>query len=473
MPNKDTAQAKRNLTEGNILSKIVFFALPLMASNFFMNIYSLTEAIIAGNFIGSAAIAALGGSGVMVMLFFTFTAGFNVGSEILISQYYGAKDFEGLRRATKTIFTISRILAVFLALFGFLMSGPVLRLLGTPADIIDDATAYLRVYTLGLVGIVVYMNLCSIFRGMGDSKSPMYFYIGCSVINTLLNILFIIIFGWGVRAIAFATAISHFICAVIAYRKLNSGKYDIKLNIFEFRLVPADAATIMRLALPNSMQQMSLSLAGLVVQYFINPFGSDVISANSLVFRVDSFVIMPLFAFGMAITNFTGQNIGAGKHDRVRRGIRTGAALVLGIGLAVGVLMWFIGPLLLRTFTDDPDVIDIGSRGIRILVFTYIYLGLDYCITGAMRGAGATFVPMVNTIVANIIRIPAAYLLAVVPQDYMGIFYVMPITYAITFIMNIIYFSTGKWKNKAVVKAAPESIEAIDTAASSAMSSAN
>lgn len=453
MPSQTKPSSLRNLTEGNPLKKLVLFALPLVASNILMPFYGLIESVITGNFIGSDALASIGVGFPILMLFHAISFGFATGSEIVIAQMFGAKNTEGLKKVGNTVFFISLLLGATLAIIGSLAAEPLLKLLGTPSNIIGNSVSYLRIYFIGMIFSVTYMTGSGVLRGMGDSRWPLLFFICSSVLNIVLDILFVMLFGWSVKGIALATILSQLTSASLFFLRINSGKYEIRLRFRALRFDPGSAKIIVKLALPNSLQQLAVSCSGLIIQFFSNSFGSDFISASSIIMRTDNMVIMPLFAFGAAMSTFTGQNVGAGKIDRVRHGIRSGAFTAGGLGLVLGVLMFFIGPHMIPLFTDNAAVIEIGVRGIHIVALTYFFTAIDNCIAGAMRGAGAPIVPMINSIVANLVRIPVAYFLAIVPGNYLGIYYALLSMVLTSFVMILGYYLSGRWKNRAVVHA--------------------
>jgi len=445
---------KRDLTQGSVVKKLIIFALPLMASNLIMQLYNVADSIIVGQFVGSDALAAVGVSFPVMMFFNALFMGVATGTGIVVSQFFGAKNQESLEKAVSTTFSLTMIVGGIITVIGLFLSKPLLHLLGTPDNILNDAAAYLAIIYIGTIGNMVYMIGSGILRGMGDSKWPLYFLIFSSVMNVFLDLLFVAVFGWGVPGVAWATMISHFAAGVLVYFRINKGDYGVKLSFRKLRIDAFSAKTIIRLGLPSGIQSMAMSVGSMIIQSFANRFGSNFIAANSIVMRTDGFAIMPMFAIGMAVTTFVGQNIGAGKLDRVKHGIRTAALLIIGIGAAMGVILWFSGIYLMRAFTQAEVVLEIGERGIKVLAFFYCFMGLDQCFSGAMRGAGAAVAPMTTGLLANLARIPLAYFLAVLPNDYMGLFYSMSITMVLSSTMIYIYYRKGNWRSKAIVRRA-------------------
>jgi putative MATE family efflux protein len=304
----------------------------------------------------------------------------------------------------------------------------------------------------GTIGNMLYVIGGGILRGMGDAKWPLYFLIFSSILNAILATLFVVVLGWGVAGTATATVISQFVSGILIVLRLNYGGYGVKFSFRELLLDKVSASTIIRLGLPTGIQMMTMSLGMMIIQSFANGFGADFIAANNAIMRADGFAMLPMQAIGMAVTTFVGQNIGAGLIDRANHGIRTAAFIIIGIGITMGVILFFLGVYIIHAFTSDPNVIAIGKSGIQVIAFVYCFIGLDQCFGGAMRGAGAAIAPMVTGLSAQFLRIPVAYFLAVIPGNYMGLFYSMAITSVVSVTMIFIYYKRGTWRNKAVVR---------------------
>lgn len=446
---------RRDLTQGSVVKKLLLFALPLIASNLIMQFYNVADSVIVGQFVGKEALAAVGASFPAMFFFNALFMGVSTGAGIAVSQYFGAKNFDELKKVVSTTFTLILIFGSVITVVGLLGSRPLLSLIGTPSNIIDDTTAYLTIIFVGTIGNMIYAIGSGILRGLGDSKWPLYFLILSSVLNIILDIIFVAVFGWNVPGVAWATIISHVISGILIVIRLNTGGYGVRFSLRSLMLDRNTTRTIIRLGLPTGIQMMTMSLGMMVIQSFANRFGSDFIAANNVIMRTDGFAILPMQAIGMAVTTFVGQNIGAGKTERAKRGINTAALIIFGIGIVMGLILWFFGVYVIRAFTPDPDVLEIGERGIKVLAFVYCFMGLDQCFGGAMRGAGAAIAPMVTGLIALLLRIPIAYFLAVVPHNYMGLFYAMAMTMILSCTMIFIYYKKGNWRNKGIAHLAP------------------
>lgn len=451
METKRPHNPKRDLTEGGVVKKLIFFALPLIASNLIMQLYNVADSIIVGNFVSSDALAAVGASFPIMMLFNALFMGIAAGAGIVVAQYFGAKNTEGLKKAVNTTFTLTLIVGGAITVLGVVFSKSILSLMGTPENIFDDSAAYLMIIFAGMLGGMVYSIGGGILRGMGDSKWPLYFLILSSVMNISLDLLFVVVLHWGVAGAAVATIIAQFISAILVYRRLARGGYGVSFDFRQLGLDGQAAKTIIRLGLPSGIQMMAMSLGSMIIQTFSNGFGSDFIAANSIVMRTDGFVILPMMGFGMALTTFVGQNVGAGKVERAKHGIHASVLIVAILAVSMGIILYFFGEHIMRVFTDNTVVLGIGKQGIQILAFVYIFMGIDHTLAGAMRGAGAAVAPMITGLLGNLTRIPIAYFLAVKPNDYIGLFYAMAISMAFSCILIIVYYLRGSWKTKAIV----------------------
>ncbi|MCL2006728.1 MAG: MATE family efflux transporter [Treponema sp.] len=445
--------SKTDLTQGPVTKKLILFALPIVAGNLFTQLYNVTDSVVIGQFIGSDALAAVTVSFPIMMLFNSLFMGLSMGATVLISQYRGAKDFSALERAVNSTFSICILVAAVVTVLGIPLSRPVLQWIGTPDNILDDATLYLVLIFAGTLGNTIYFMSAGLLRGLGDSTWPLYSLITACVINLVLDVLFVAGFGWGVAGVAIATAIAQGISGMILVIRFIRGKYGFKLTLRGMKRIDKYMAVqIFRLGIPSSVQAAAMSMGMLIVQSFANSFGSDFIAANGIIQRADGFLIMPLMGIGVAVTTFVGQNIGAGDVERAKKGTYKSIQITIGLCFVLGVLMYFFGIYFMRAFTDNRHVLDMGFRGLRFLSFIYVFMGINHCLTGAVRGAGEAKVPAITAILSNLIRIPIAYLLAIIPFNYMGLFHSMGISMAAGAAMITLYYIFGKWQNKSVVK---------------------
>ena len=475
---------KTDLTQGPITQKLVMFALPIIAGNIVMQLYNVADSIIVGQFVGSDALASVTLSFPIMFLFNSLFMGLAMGANIVISQYRGAGNFKALERAVNTTYTLCFLVGGAISVLGLFLSRPLLHLLGTPDNILDDAAIYLMIVFLGTVGNISFNLSNGLTRGMGDSRWPLYSLIISSGLNIALDLLFVIVFGWGVAGVAIATCISHFAAGLILLSRFIKGKYGFHLTFKGMRNIDKKIiALIFRLGIPTSVQNGAMSLGMVIIQSLANNFGSNYIAASGILMRVDGFVIMPLMGLGMAITTFVGQNIGAGNVERAKKGTFTAILLICGIAVFFGFTLYNFGIYLMRAFTGNEAVLEMGFNGLRFIAFFYVFMGINQCVGGAIRGAGEANVPAIVAILGNLIRIPIAYMLAVRPlfnaaenavasgyyatielaraagvgmEYYMGLFHSMGFSMTFGALLIMLYFLFGKWQTKGITNKAKQ-----------------
>jgi putative MATE family efflux protein len=477
------ANEQTDLTKGPIAKQLINFALPIIASNIFMQLYNVADSIIVGQYIGSNALAAVMVSFPIMMLMFALLMGLGIGSNILVAQYKGAGDNEKLEKAINTTFSLSIIISVLMTLIGLLFSRPILVALGTPADILDDAAIYLALTFIGAPGTVLFYLCGGLARGLGDSRWPMYSMIMASFTNIALDLLFIIVFGWGVASVALATLISMFLSGLVLTFRFINRSYGVRLTLTGMRHMDRHiVALVFRLGGPASIQNVVVSMGMVVIQVFSNYFGSNYIASNAIIMRVDGFAVMPMFGIAAAVTSFVGQNTGAGNTERVKKGISTSLWITIGFSIIIGILLYFFGFYLMRAFTDNQAVLEMGFNGLRFLAFCYVFMGIQQCMTGALQGAGATGIPAIISMVGVGIRIVITYFLSIIPYNadihsalaegvfatielaktagiglthYMGLYHSMGISMICGAAMVLLYFRFGRWQTKDVVHQKP------------------
>jgi putative MATE family efflux protein len=374
---------------------------------------------------------------------------------------------------------LSIIISVFITLLGLLFSRNILVALGTPANILDEEALYLALTFIGAPGTVIFYLCGGLARGLGDSRWPMYSMIMASLTNIALDLLFIIVFGWGVAAAALATAISMFLSGLVLTYRFIKGRYGVRLTLRGMRQIDRRTVELVfRLGGPASVQNMIVAMGMVVIQVFSNFFGSDYIASNAIIMRVDGFAVMPMFGISAAVTSFVGQNTGAGNKERVKKGIWTSLQITVSFAIIVGILLYFFGFYLMRVFTDNQAVLSMGYNGLRFLAFCYVFMGIQQCMTGALQGAGATGMPAIISMAAMGIRIVITYILSIIPYNadirsaiaeglfattelakdagtglthYMGLYHSMGISMICGAAMVLFYFKFGKWHTKEVV----------------------
>lgn len=389
------------------------FLLPMMVSVIFQQLYNLADSMIAGKFAGEAALAAVGASYPVTVIFMAFAVGANLGTSVIVSRLFGARDYGRMRTAVTTAFIACLGMSVFLTAYGIAFCTPMMRWIHTPSDILADGALYLRIYVFGLTFLLFY-NVCTgIFTALGDSKTPLYFLIGSSVVNIVLDCLFVAVFHMGVAGVAWATFIAQGISAVLALgtltarlRKFSRGP---KHRLFDAALLGRIAA----IAVPSIMQQSVLSVGNLFVQEIVNRYGSAVIAGYSGAIKLNTFAINCFMALGGCLSSYTAQNLGAGKRERLPLGFRTGVRLSLIATVPFFVLYFFCSRGMMGLFlnADSSEAIRAGVEFLRIVSPLYFMISIKLMTDGVIRGSGAMVYFVLATIPDLILRIAFAYLL--------------------------------------------------------------
>ena len=446
-----------DMREGPPVRQIVRFAIPMLLGNIAQQLYNTVDSIIVGRFVGDNALAAVGSAGPILNLMLVLFMGISVGASILVSQYYGAGMKEDLARTIACCITLTGVASVFIMIAGPLLAGPLLRLLNTPESVIGWCQSYLTIIFLGIAGGGYYNILSGVMRGLGDSASALYYLLVATGVNIVLDFVFVAFFGLGVPGVAWATVIAQVISAILAIRKIMRMKDLFQLKREYFHPEKRFTVSLVKLGLPSGVTQAIFSMSMIIVQSLTNSFGEQFIAANVIVMRIDGFVMLPAFSMGTAMTTFAGQNIGAGKLERVHQGARQGTLTAMGVSAAITVLILLFGRGLMGVFTETPELIDLSYQMMQILAVGYIAMEVTQCLSGIMRGAGDTVTPMwiaiFNTV---IIRVPLAYGLVALskkpdlPQGDCAMMYVsLLITWIIGATLTFILYKTGRWKRRA------------------------
>ncbi len=447
-----------DMTEGSPVKQIVKFTIPMLLGNVAQQLYNTVDSIIVGRFVGDNALAAVGSAGPILNLMLVLFMGIAVGASIMVSQYFGAKQREHLSKTIGASVTLTAIASLFIMIVGPIVTRPLLELLGTPESIIDWCTSYLWIIFIGIAGGGFYNIMSGVLRGLGDSVSALIYLLVSTVLNIILDLVFVAFMGLGVAGVALATVLAQFVSAYLTVRKLTKMS-----NIFDMKkeyLLPEKFYTVnlIKLGLPSGVTQAIFSMSMIVVQNLTNTFGEQYIAANVIVMRVDGFVMLPAFSFGTAMTTFAGQNIGAGKMGRVLKGAKNGTLVAMGISAVLSVMILIFGKFIMGIFTSTQDLIDLSYNMMCILIVGYIAMEVTQCLSGIMRGAGDTVTPMwISMVTSIILRVPMAYILvnlSKTPELPQGDCYMMQVSMLITWtigaFITFIMYKIGRWKNKAI-----------------------
>lgn len=392
-----------DMTQGSIWKRLVYFALPLALAHLLQQSYNAFDAFIVGRFVSSEALAAVGSSIPITMMIITFFMGLSSGSTVIAAQHYGAKNSEELKKTVHTSILLSLIIGVALSVLGVIISPVILRLIQTPDDVFVEAVIYLRVYFAGLTGLTVYNMGAAILTATGDSKRPLYFLALSVVVKIALNLLFVLVFNWGVMAVAWSTVIAQVINAVLVIWLLCRHPSDIRLNLRQLRIHKQALKGILAIGLPGGIQGAVISFSNVIVQGYINVLGGSAMAGHGVTARIDAFLMTPAQGMALAIAPFVGQNLGSGQVGRARQGVRV--ALLVGIAgtvVASSVVLVF-GENFMRIFTTDELVISYGLAFMHIFAPLYFVLSFAQIITSALRGASDVTTPTILTIVCFVV----------------------------------------------------------------------
>ena len=448
-----------DMTAGNPVRQIVKFMIPMLIGNVFQQLYNTVDSIVVGKYIGDNALAAVGSAGPIVNLLLVLFMGISVGAGIMVSQYFGARQRNSLSKTIGCCITMTFIASVIVMIIAPLITMPLLKMLNTPDEIIDWCAGYLRILFLGIAGCAFYNILGGVLRGLGDSISALIYLIVATILNIVLDIFFVASVGMGVDGVALATVIAQGISAVLSFLRLRQKTDCFDMKAAYLKPQKKYVRELVRLGLPSGITQAIFSLSMVIVQSLTNTFGAMCIATNVIVMRIDGFVMMPAFSFGAAMTTFAGQNIGAGRLDRVEAGAKKGTVVAMATSAVITLLIVLFGKYLMMLFTNTQALIDQSYNMMLIMGTGYIVMEVTQCLQGVMRGAGDTMAPMWLSMITTVaIRVPLAYLMTWMtrsPEHPQGLFSMMFVSMLISWIigatMTLIVYRAGRWKKKALI----------------------
>ena len=442
----------KDLTTGIESKVIIKFAAPMLVGNLFQQTYTIFDSIIVGKLIGDEALAAVGASFPIIFALISFVIGIATAGTIIISQYYGAKDYDKVRRAIDTIFVFIFLASIVVMVIGIGFGERIFKLTKLPAEVMPQATIYLRTFLSGTILLFGFNGISAILRGIGDSKTPVYFQVMAAVLNIILDYVLIKFMNMGIQGAALATVISHGFTFIIAALYLNKTHKLIRIKVFNLGFDKEIFKQSLNIGLPSGFQQTFVALGMIALYRIVNNFGTDVVAAYSVAGRIDGLAMIPSMIFGQALSAFVGQNLGAGKPDRVRRGLKATLLYSVLISIAVTIIVLLLKIPLMKLFTDTDTVIEIGAQYLTVVSSCYVIFSIMFALNGVMRGAGDTLVPMFITLFSLwVIRVPFA---AVLSERFneLGIWFAVPLAWSVGTVLSFIYYRMGKWKKKVIVK---------------------
>ena len=437
-----------DLTVGKPEAVLWKFCIPLFGSIVFQQLYNIADSFVAGKFIGENALAAVGNSYEITLIFIAFAFGCNMGCSVIVSQFFGARRYENMKTAVYTAMITSAMICIVLMVFGLLFCDSLLGMINTPEELLGDSKIYLDIYILGLPFVFFYNIATGIFSALGDSKTPFYFLAASSTSNIAVDILFVTVFHMGVAGVAWATFLCQGVSCVLAvfvvFRRLKGIETD-KVPLFSFDILKR----IMTVAVPSILQQSFISVGNIIIQGTINGFGSSVMAGYSAAVKLNNLVITSFTTLGNGISNYTAQNIGAGKLPRIREGFKAGIKMVWMLSAPLFVLYFFAGKWILYTFIDEPTVLALqtGIEFLRILSPFYFVISMKFVADGILRGAGMMGKFMVTTFLDLILRVGIAVLLSGTILGATGIWCAWPIGWIVAVILSLAFYKSGRWND--------------------------
>ena len=453
--------AARDMTLGAPWKRIMEFCIPMLLGNLAQQLYNTADSIIVGHYEGDLALAAVGSATPILNLMLALFVGISTGAGIVVSQSFGARDRKGMTSSIGNCIALSAIASLVIMVAGPLLTKPLLDLLGTPITISGQCASYLNIYFIGIAGFFFYNMLSGILRGLGDSVSALGFLLVAASLNVVLDIVFVAYFDMGVGGVSLATVIAQAISAVLCYLRLLKMSDLFDLNLKTIRVEKDMSLRILRVGVPSGVTQAIMAMAGMLVLNLTNDMGEIVIACNVIVMRVDGFAMMPNLSFGQAMSVYAGQNVGAGKYDRVSQGGRQGGFMAAGFAAAVTAVLLLGGRVLFGLFTKTESLIDLAASMMQIMAVGYICMSVTQVLGGIMRGAGDTMTPMwISIISIIIIRVPLAYWLAEITKTAefphgqpIALYGSLLISWVLGMLMSVAMFWLGKWRKKMLQRA--------------------
>ena len=447
-----------DMTVGEPWKQIVIFTIPMLLGNIAQQLYNTVDSIVVGRYVGDNALAAVGSAGPILNLLLVLFVGISMGASIMVAQYFGAKQREELSHTIGNCILLTAIAVMIIMALSLVVVRPLLVLLKTPDSIIDWCTSYLLIMFLGSVGSAYYNILSGVLRGLGDAFSALVYLLVATVLNIVLDLLFVAKLGMGVSGVALATVLAQAVSAILCFIRLArlTEYFDLKLRYLKFN--KKYAGSMVRLGLPSGLTQAIFSMAMIVVQSLTNSFGETLIAANVIIMRVDGFAMLPNFSFGTAMTTYAGQNVGARAYDRVSKGAKQGTFIaVLTTATLTGLILLF-GKQLMGIFTDTVELVELSRRMMGIIALGYIAMAVTQSLSGVMRGAGDTMTPMwISLFTTVVVRVPIAYGIAYLtrsPELPNGrqecIFISLLCSWVLGAAITTVFYLRGKWKKKAL-----------------------
>ncbi len=435
-----------SLTEGPIWKVMLLFALPVFLGNVFQQLYNAFDTWCVGNYIGDDALAAVSSSGSLIFMMVSFFNGVAMGAGVVIARAFGARQYESMRKAIHTAIAFGLVAGVLLTVVGVVFTPVILQWMGTPEEVLPQSILYFRYYFCGAVFTVMYNIFVGIHHAVGDSRHPLYYLIFSTFVNIVLDMLFVAVLGWGVGSAAIATTISQGISALLCLLHMLRVDAPYRVSIRQIRFDRKSFVDIIKFGLPSGVQNSVIALANVVVQSNINSFGKSAMAGCGSYSKLEGFAFLPITCFTQALSTFVGQNLGAGRHDRVKKGVAFGVVCSCLVAELIGVVSYLFAPQLIGFFSDSPEAIAFGSQHMRTICLFYFLTAFSHCIAGVMRGAGKATVPMFTMLACwCVIRVTYISVAVKLVNKLTTVSWAYPITWSLSSIIFLIYFLKADW----------------------------
>ncbi len=437
---------QKTMTEGPIWKNILAFSVPLILGNLFQQLYNTVDSIIVGNYIGSEALAAVGSSGAIINLLVGFCIGASAGAGVVISQFFGAKDNEGVRKAVHTTVAVAVFAGAIVSIAGIFLSPVILRAMGTPKEVLGPAVTYLKIFFGGMIFSVIYNMSAGILNAVGNSRRSLMYLVIAAVSNIVLDLLFVVGFKMGVEGVALATDIGQLISCIFILRFLVKSQDVYRLKLGDVRFYDNLLGKILKIGLPTGIQNIVISLSNVVVQSSVNSFGAAAMAGFAAYIKIDGFNILPVLSFSMAATTFAGQNVGAGRYDRVKKGMYVSVAMGVCYTILTGILLILFAPQVIGVFSGKQEVVAYGVYILKFFCPFYWMLGILQVLAGTIRGVGKTFQAMMVFLFSLcIFRVIWIFGALRISHELFGVMTAYPASWCVGMIMILLYAWKGKW----------------------------
>ena len=439
-------KAVKPMTSGSIWKRMTFFALPLLLGNLFQQMYNTVDSLIVGNFLGSSALAAVSSSGSLIFMLIGFLSGISSGAGVIVARFFGAQDQENLHRTVHTTVAFGLVAGVLMTVAGMIFSPQILIWMDTPESVMANSVSYLQVYFSGSLGFVMYNIFVGILQAVGDSRHPLYYLIASSIINLVLDLVFIEVFHTGVWGAALATVISQVVSALLCLIQLMKTKENYRLQLKAIKFDKKILMEIIRIGLPSGVQNSIIAFANVIVQSYINAFGEMAMAGYGAYTKVEGFGFLPINSFTMAVTTFVGQNLGAKQFERTRKGARFGVLVTIILAELIGVLVFIFAPQLIAAFDSTLEVIQFGIDKARTAALFYCLLAYSHSIAAVLRGAGKAMIPMIIMMVFwCAVRVTFLAVMIPLTNSIQAVYWVYPLTWALSSVAFFFYYKKANW----------------------------